>query len=538
MGVYMFAFGIGSWGIDNYKLRGLGNKDSGGFKYVYLVLDFRALSEVARRLRGDLHTNRYLQVPSSRCPGCHISSHVCLCGTFSGQYACGCNPGYFCSNWAVIKCPRNTYKDTVSPGPCTPCPPNSGTPMTGSTSQSDCICNIGYYQVGGPIQTCSKVTCRPPMYDPTAVRVASGCETPNDFNSQCSLTCQKEVLCPQLAAPPFGRIVGSCSNQFSDLCTFNCNDGYRIFGSSTTSCTSAGRWSQATPTCKNEMKPTVKCPDDIAAIAPVLKTSAKVYWIVPTTTDNSGVPPGVTAKLQSSGAASMVLNQPPPMWLEEGQHFVTYTAEDTDGNTATCDFTIDVRVTTCPSLPEPLHGAVTPSSCSSPSEYGTVCSFSCKSGFEIVGPTVKTCLQTGIWSNQAISKICKDLEVPQFHGCPRDQVLSAGPAEVDVEVTWMEPTAVDNSGIPPAVALVEGKPSGSRFPEGTHNIKYTAADATGLAEDCSFRINVNVVTCSALSRPVNGQKFGCNKAEENFGAVCSFYCNAGRSDTGSVLQVQ
>ncbi|CAH1269015.1 NOTCH2 [Branchiostoma lanceolatum] len=877
MGVYMFAFGIGSWGIDNYKLRGLGNKDSGGLKYVYLVLDFRALSEVARRLRGDRPTNRYVHAWSSRCTGCHSSSHVCLCGTYSGQYACGCNAGYFCSNWAIIKCPHRTYKDHVSPGPCTPCPPNSDTAGTGSTSRSDCICHVGYHQVGMPIESCNRVTCKPPIYDMTSVRVASGCATSSEYNSQCSLTCKKgyrekrgsalltcnssgrwdkpvltceKGTCPQLAAPPFGKIVGSCSNQFDSLCTFNCNDDYRMFGSSTTSCTSAARWSHATPSCKrlscdaneiwshpngvrqgcdqphvavgsscsttcntgykpvgtttftclghngvakwnahpkacdadmctpltdpkhgkvwpvvcktspeyntictytcdndfslhgpssvtclpgllggtwsssdpvtceDEMKPTIECPNDIAATAAALKTSAKVSWTVIAATDNSGVPPDVTVKIQSSGAASMVLKQPPPLWLEEGQHFVTYIAEDTDGNTATCSFTIDVKVTrcsslgsptngaasqaacgdlrgskcnflcdqgfdligeeevtckddgtwsdplptcqvvrcpslrspahstmsgcvdpiselyetvcyfscatgysrktgpksrqcmddatwsgselqcevtTCPGLPELVHGAVTPTSCSSPSEYGTVCSFSCKSGFEIVGPTVKTCLQTGIWSNQAISTICQDLEVPQFNGCPSDQVLSAGPGDVDVKVTWMEPTAVDNSGTLPAVTLVEGKSSGSRFPEGTHNIKYTAADAMGLATDCSFRITINVaycssmaslargeticnhsdrrygttcqfscnrgyrlvgagttvcsktigvnphwssptptptcevVTCSALSRPVNGQKFGCNKAEENFGAVCSFYCNAGYS---------
>ncbi|XP_019641732.1 PREDICTED: sushi, von Willebrand factor type A, EGF and pentraxin domain-containing protein 1-like [Branchiostoma belcheri] len=872
MGVLMFAFGIGSWGIDSYKLRGLGNKDSGGNKYVYLVLDFRALSEVARRLRGDFNTNLYLPAPLSKCVGCHSSSHVCLCGTYSGQYTCGCNPGYFCSNWAVIKCPRNTYKDHVSPGPCTPCPLNSGTLKTGSTSRSDCFCNTGYYQVGTPIEYCNKVTCKPPMYDPTAVRVASGCATPSEYNSQCSLTCKtgynkkggsalltckssgswdqpvltcEKTECPRLAAPPFGSIVGSCSKLFGDVCTFQCSDGYRMSGSSATTCTSAGRWSHATPTCKklfcsaneiwsppngvrqgcddphvavgfscsttcntgykpvgtitftclanngvakwdahpkacdvdmctpltdpqygkvgpalcktspeyntictytcgndfslqgpssvtclpggtwsspdpvickDELKPVIECPDDTTVTAAAQKTSAKISWTVPTATDNSGVPPGVTAKIQSSGRSARELKQHPPLWLEEGQHFVTYTAEDMGGNSATCDFSINVIVTRCrrlgsptngatipatcaelrgskcqftcdqgydligadevtcqddstwshppptcqvvrcPSLnppahstmsgcvsptsepygkvcffrciagysrksgatsrqcmndatwsgselqcevtkclglPEPLHGTVTPTSCSLPSEYGTVCSFSCQSGFEVVGPSVKTCLYTGIWSNQAISTICQDTQVPQFHGCPPDQYSSAGPGNVDVEVTWREPTAMDNSGTPPTVSLVEGKASGSRFPEGTHNIRYTAADATGLATDCSFRIDVNVaycsnmaslargkticnhsdrrygttcqfscnpgyklvgasttvctkmtgnnaqwssptrtcevVTCSALPGPVNGRKFGCNKAEEDFGAVCSFYCNEGYS---------
>eukprot|EP00795_Rhopilema_esculentum_P001767 gene1767-16250_t len=56
-------------------------------------------------------------------------------------------------------------------------------------------------------------------------------------------------------------------------------------------------------------------------------------WTVPTATDNSGIPPNVTATPISM----------PPLQLGPGVTSITYHAEDAEGNTANCTFTITVE---------------------------------------------------------------------------------------------------------------------------------------------------------------------------------------------------
>ena len=58
--------------------------------------------------------------------------------------------------------------------------------------------------------------------------------------------------------------------------------------------------------------------------------SAEVNWTEPAATDNSGILPTVTS------------NHQPLQRFNQGTHVITYTAVDQSGNTATCNFTIDV----------------------------------------------------------------------------------------------------------------------------------------------------------------------------------------------------
>ena len=58
--------------------------------------------------------------------------------------------------------------------------------------------------------------------------------------------------------------------------------------------------------------------------------SALVNWTNPVATDNSGLTPKVTSNFQS------------PQTFSQGNHVITYTAEDKSGNKATCTFTVKV----------------------------------------------------------------------------------------------------------------------------------------------------------------------------------------------------
>ncbi|CAH1269014.1 SVEP1 [Branchiostoma lanceolatum] len=276
MGVYMFAIGIGKWGVNNYRLRSLGNKKSHGHEYVYLCLDFTVLSEVARRFKGDLQNNDYL--PSTSCPDpCNQATRSCQCNVYKGDYGCVCRLGYTCGAKRDTKCSVNTYKDTLGPGQCKNCPTHSETLGKGATSKADCKCIFGYFWVGSPVERCEKVLCHIPAYDSNAVNAVScGRRENNDVCSfECKsgydessgekmLTCQssgvwdavplscKRATCPILTEPQDGSI-SPCDNRHGDTCKFQCDYSFGLSGSgsATTTCTSVGTWSPPTPTCSS-----------------------------------------------------------------------------------------------------------------------------------------------------------------------------------------------------------------------------------------------------------------------------------------------
>ncbi|TKG96678.1 HYR domain-containing protein, partial [Puteibacter caeruleilacunae] len=85
-------------------------------------------------------------------------------------------------------------------------------------------------------------------------------------------------------------------------------------------------------------------------------------------------------------------------------------------------------------------------------------------------------------------------EKPVFSGCPNDQlnvVMDAG--KCGATITWTDPTANDNcdGAITPVRSDVTGLNSGDLFPEGTTVISWTATDAAGNVQTCSFTVTVN-----------------------------------------------
>lgn len=62
--------------------------------------------------------------------------------------------------------------------------------------------------------------------------------------------------------------------------------------------------------------------------------------------------------------------------------------------------------------------------------------------------------------------------------------------EPSVEVSWLAPTALDNSG---NVSLVSSLQPGDNFGKGRTTVTYTASDPSGNEETCSFRVSVVVL---------------------------------------------
>ena len=56
---------------------------------------------------------------------------------------------------------------------------------------------------------------------------------------------------------------------------------------------------------------------------------------------------------------------------------------------------------TCPSLPVPTNGVKTGCTDVVSEPYDKHCSFSCKDGFRLIGPSVRRCLENETWSGEA-----------------------------------------------------------------------------------------------------------------------------------------
>ena len=61
------------------------------------------------------------------------------------------------------------------------------------------------------------------------------------------------VRCPSLSDPSNGMITCSLGDDgvpsYEDICTYTCNTGYVLTGSSTRTCQSDGRWSGSNSVC-------------------------------------------------------------------------------------------------------------------------------------------------------------------------------------------------------------------------------------------------------------------------------------------------
>ncbi len=75
-------------------------------------------------------------------------------------------------------------------------------------------------------------------------------------------------------------------------------------------------------------------------------------------------------------------------------------------------------------------------------------------------------------------------------GCP-DPVsimISIGTRADLMSVTWVEPTATDNSGIIPTVT--QSHHPGDRFPVGITQVTYVFTDAAGNQATCMFTVTI------------------------------------------------
>ncbi len=83
----------------------------------------------------------------------------------------------------------------------------------------------------------------------------------------------------------------------------------------------------------------------------------------------------------------------------------------------------------------------------------------------------------------------KDETIPSLT-CPTNIDVTMDAGQCGATVTWATPNAADNCDGSFAATQTMGDPSGSFFAEGIQTIEYTATDAAGNSEKCSFTVTV------------------------------------------------
>lgn len=241
----------------------------------------------------------------------------------------------------------------------------------------------------------------------------------------------------------------------------------------------------------NDLTPPVisGCPSsNVVVFTSASSCNANATWTAPTASDLCS---GVTLTSSHSPGAMFPL----------GTTTVTYTATDQAGNIASCSFNVLVKDVTAPVFTNcntaditKTTGATCQASVTWVAPLATDnCSVTITSSHNSgdlfpTGTTVVTYTATdgsGNTTTCAFNVVVIETSDPVLVGCPSDIVVTAD-LNCEAIATWTPPSATDNCG----ATLSSTHLPGATFAIGTTPVTYTATDAAGNTETCTFNIVV------------------------------------------------
>ncbi|XP_033122234.1 hyalin-like, partial [Anneissia japonica] len=250
-------------------------------------------------------------------------------------------------------------------------------------------------------------------------------------------------------------------------------------------------------TVEGDGSPVVEsCPPTIQLEAPEGSTTVNATWTTPTATDDEGVT-SITSS-HSSGDEFHI-----------GSTTVLYVFEDSSGNSASCSFSVVVTEptdNTSPSVtcPDNIYGTAIAGTTAmlvtweEPVATDNV-------GIQVLSPThnpssafpvgetvvTYVAIDTSGNSDQCTFTVTVeefiDSNAPTINGCPNDISVETSSANIPLPITWIEPTAADNSG---DVVLNSTHSPGTSFDLGSTTVTYTATDTSENTDICTFHIEV------------------------------------------------
>ncbi|XP_071945866.1 uncharacterized protein [Antedon mediterranea] len=243
------------------------------------------------------------------------------------------------------------------------------------------------------------------------------------------------------------------------------------------------------------------CPPDqnLTTSSGVNYTAA--IWTEPTATDNAGTPTLVST--HNSGSDFYI-----------GETLVTYTAEDSYGNTEICNFTVNLIDDEPPTFNCPasfnVNTSMNANSTNVTWQYPTFMDNSYEMVAVTESHTIPTVFEIGvhevtysfedIYSNEdscSFNISINDFEDPEVLFCPDDIHNNTEPGLSYANITWLPPVAEDNSGF---FTTVQTATSGDGFGVGVETVTFTFTDANMNMNECMFIVNITdtekpVITC-------------------------------------------
>jgi gliding motility-associated-like protein len=248
--------------------------------------------------------------------------------------------------------------------------------------------------------------------------------------------------------------------------------------------------------------PTITGCTDVVVDASPASCDAVVNWNALSIADNCTELPFISSNYNSGDTFPV------------GTTLVTYEATDESGNKSVCSFTVTVNDVTGPEFNGEL-GNVTASSEST--SNGAMVQWTvpdvldnCGSITEVtpdhspgdhftIGSTQVTyTLKDGNNNSSSYSfvVIVNDVTPPVLQNCPSEIHKSVDPGRCYATVTWVPPTAQDNSGSP-ITPIASSNPG--QFALGTTPVEYTATDPSGNVTNCTFNIIVTSSEAPVIS---------------------------------------
>ena len=205
------------------------------------------------------------------------------------------------------------------------------------------------------------------------------------------------------------------------------------------------------------------------------------------------------------GIANLALDITNFSCADVGVNAVVLTVTDNNGNTSTCGANVTVQDTQAPMVvcPSDITLNAVLNNCGRVVTYSMVavdnCSFTVTqtdgTGYTTgdlfpVGTTIQSYNITDQFGNTTLCSFnvtIVDNQNPSITGCPANITANTQTGVCQSTVSWIQPTASDNC---PGVVFTSSHGPGSVFALGTTTVTYTATDASGNTNTCTFDVTV------------------------------------------------
>ncbi|XP_072789016.1 P-selectin isoform X2 [Taeniopygia guttata] len=294
-------------------------------------------------------------------------------GDFSYNSTCefGCHKGFERQGAGVLRClPSQEWSANIPTCTATACP------VLSAPDQGEMNCSHlhGDFTFGSTCAfSCQKgfVLMGPESRECTATGIWTGDAT------RC-----EAISCPVLSAPDQGEM--RCSQlhgnfTYGSMCAFSCQTGFALVGLQSRECTALGTWTGDTPHCEAVTCPVLRAPDQGELNCSHLHGDF------------------------SFGSTCAFSCQKGFVLMGPESRECTATGIWT-GDAPRCE------AVTCPVLRAPDQGEMNCSHLHGDFTFGSTCAFSCQKGFVLMGPESRECTATGIWTGDATR--CEAISCP------------------------------------------------------------------------------------------------------------------------------